>query len=84
MPKLTEAERLARAERQRRHPVFRTRRVAGMAITSFSHWSDEEPRSIPSEDIFSPNNNHHLTSPPKHLYQQLEDGTWVRKRGAGL
>ena len=67
MPKLTEAERLARAERQRRHPVWRTRRGPGMAIiTGFSHWSDEEP----PEDT-------------KHLYQQLEDGTWVRKRGAG-
>ena len=44
MPKLTEAERQAREERQRRHPVWRTRRVGGMAvITGFSHWSDEEP-----------------------------------------
>ena len=66
MPKLTEAERLARAERQRRHPVWRTKRAGGMAVAEFSHWSDEEP----PEDM-------------KHLYQQLEDGTWVRKRGAG-
>ena len=66
MPKLTEAERQARAERQRRHPVWHTRRGPGMAIiTGFSHWSDEEP----PVDM-------------KHLYQQLEDGTWVRKRGA--
>ena len=37
MPKLTEAE------RQRRHPVWHTRRGPGMAIiTGFSHWSDEE------------------------------------------
>ena len=67
MAKLTEEERQARAERQRRHPVWYTRRGPGMAIiTGFSHWSDEEP----PEDM-------------KHLYQQLEDGTWVRKRGVG-
>ena len=40
MPKLTEAE------RQRRHPVWHTRRVGGMAVAEFSHWSNEEPRRI--------------------------------------
>ena len=41
---MTEEERQARAERQRRHPVWRTRRGPGMTIiTGFSHWSDEEP-----------------------------------------
>ena len=65
MPKLTEEELQARAARQRRHPVWCTRRGPGMAIiTGFSHWSDEEPPA----DM-------------KHLYQQLEDGTWVRTSG---
>ncbi len=40
---MTEEERQARAERQRRHPVWRTRRAGGMTMAEFSHWSDEEP-----------------------------------------
>ena len=32
-----------RLERQKRHPVWRSRRVAGMTLATFSHWSDEEP-----------------------------------------
>ena len=40
---MTEEERQARAERRRRHPVWRTRRVGGMTVANFSHWSDEEP-----------------------------------------
>ena len=39
---MTEEERQARAERQRRHPVWRTRRAGGMTVATFSHWSDEE------------------------------------------
>ena len=40
---MAEEGRRARAERQRRHPVWRSRRVAGFAVAEFSHWSDEEP-----------------------------------------
>ncbi len=32
-----------RLERQRRHPVWRSRRAGGMTLATFSHWSDEEP-----------------------------------------
>ncbi len=32
-----------RLERQKRHPIWRTRRVGGMTVAKFSHWSDEEP-----------------------------------------
>lgn len=39
---MTQEERRSRAERQRRHPVWRTRRVGGMTVARFSHWSDEE------------------------------------------
>lgn len=39
---MTEEERQARTERQRRHPVWRTRRAGGMTVATFSHWSDEE------------------------------------------
>lgn len=34
----------SREERQRRHPVWRTRKGAGaITLAEFSHWSDEEP-----------------------------------------
>ena len=40
---ISDEERKARAERQRRHPVWKSRRAGGMTAATFSHWSDEEP-----------------------------------------
>ncbi|MDE2844833.1 MAG: hypothetical protein OXN21_15855 [Chloroflexota bacterium] len=66
MPRMTAAEKLQQIRElsRDRHPVFRTRKVGGMAVaTGISHLAGEEP----PDDM-------------KHLYAQVEDGTWVRKR----
>ena len=53
MPFMNEEQKRAQAEetRNKRHAVFRTRRVGGMTVARFSHWSDEpDPQDVPASD----------------------------------